>query len=541
MAQTIIPALGHTVIIDEAVEPTCTESGLTEGSHCDVCGEILVEQETLSKIPHNMVDGVCTVCGCDYEIYDITIWVDNEDMKTHIAQQIEDFMSENPDLILNYTIECMSMHTISNYDATTVADLFLFNSHEIKPLLSKGMLSPLNEVDAEFVTSNNSICTVKMVTHNDTIYAYPMAEWNGYYMYYDTSIITNPNSLEDIIAACESNDVKFRYALETAWYTASFFFATGCVSEWTMDENGKFTSVNDTFNSPEGLAAMKGMQKLAQSSCYDSNADIFTNAGAIISGTWYHGQAEEYFGENLGVAKLPFFTVDGTKYQLGSYVHGVLLGTKPQSDEQKQYALSRLAKYLSGEKCQLENCASTNMNINSFPYIPSNTTVQQMDLVQSNSSMAALIEQNDYALPQGIIYGGWWDIAGVLGRDAQTAETDADLQAALDDYTAMINTVLPRTEEEKNAWSVIGDICGTSWDIDFVMTKIDDTTWLSNPLELNEGEQFKVRQGGSWNLNFGSDGINGGANFYVEVSGTYRVKLVWNGGDTAEVSLIPAE
>lgn len=43
------------------------------------------------------------------------------------------------------------------------------------------------------------------------------------------------------------------------------FFATGCVSEWNTDENGAFISVHDTFNSPEGLIAVKGIKKLVDS------------------------------------------------------------------------------------------------------------------------------------------------------------------------------------------------------------------------------------------------------------------------------------
>ena len=43
----IIQATGHTPVIDEAVPPTFTETGLTEGSHCSVCGEILVKQEVV--------------------------------------------------------------------------------------------------------------------------------------------------------------------------------------------------------------------------------------------------------------------------------------------------------------------------------------------------------------------------------------------------------------------------------------------------------------------------------------------------------------
>lgn len=37
-------ALGHCVVIDQGVLPGPTEDGLTEGKHCDVCGEILVAQ-----------------------------------------------------------------------------------------------------------------------------------------------------------------------------------------------------------------------------------------------------------------------------------------------------------------------------------------------------------------------------------------------------------------------------------------------------------------------------------------------------------------
>ncbi len=60
----------HTVVVDAAVAPTCSTTGLTEGSHCSACGEILVAQETVEMIPHTpgdaptcTADQVCTVCG----------------------------------------------------------------------------------------------------------------------------------------------------------------------------------------------------------------------------------------------------------------------------------------------------------------------------------------------------------------------------------------------------------------------------------------------------------------------------------------------
>ncbi len=45
----------HTPATDKAVAPTCEQTGLTEGSHCSVCGVILVAQNTINAKGHTPV------------------------------------------------------------------------------------------------------------------------------------------------------------------------------------------------------------------------------------------------------------------------------------------------------------------------------------------------------------------------------------------------------------------------------------------------------------------------------------------------------
>lgn len=55
-------ALGHTEEAVEAVAATCTEAGLTAGTKCSVCGEVIVAQEEVPALGHKFENGFCTVC-----------------------------------------------------------------------------------------------------------------------------------------------------------------------------------------------------------------------------------------------------------------------------------------------------------------------------------------------------------------------------------------------------------------------------------------------------------------------------------------------
>ena len=66
-----LDALGHDVRTIDRVEPTCTESGLTDGTYCEVCKTVLTDQQPIPPRPHDysmrIVEPTCTENG--YTLY----------------------------------------------------------------------------------------------------------------------------------------------------------------------------------------------------------------------------------------------------------------------------------------------------------------------------------------------------------------------------------------------------------------------------------------------------------------------------------------
>lgn len=465
--------------------------------------------------------------------YDITVWVSELDgVKELTAAQIDAFEAANPGIVINATIEGIGEGEAATQMVTSVedgADIYCFAQDQLARLVMAGALNKLGQGTTATVKEQNDAGSVAAASVGGELYCFPLTSDNGYFMFYDKSVIPEEHlgSLEAIIADCEAAGKMFSFELEgSAWYNAGFFFGTGCKSNWTTDLDGNFTSVDDDFNSANGLIAMKGMQKLLKSTCYNNSSahadfEAAIPSAVVVSGTWGTSIAQGILGDNFGAAPLPSFEVDGQTYHIGSFSGNKLMGVKPQVDNVRAAVLQQLALYLSGEECQTQR-------FEKFGWGPSNLVAQSSEAVQQDVALSALAAQNANAIPQGQIHGSWWDIAKVYATAAREAEMgdEAALQAALDTYKSSVDALFSMSAEELRAFTVIGSINGDGWTIDLPMSESSEGVWVTDDAyDLKAGDEFKVRQGKSWDVAFGTDGNN----FVVEADGSYKIQLTFDG------------
>ena len=404
----------------EAVQETATETA-----------------EAVQETAEAVQEAAADVDPAAYNGKEVKVWV-AENVVDFTNEQIENFKTAYPQYAgVNFTVEPVGEGDAAGNiitDVTAGADVFGFAQDQLTRLVTAGALEEVNPDYLSAVETANSAGVVEAGKVGGTLYAYPMTADNGYFLYYDKSVVTDPSTLEGILEQCEAAGKNF-YMDMTGWYQVAFFFGTGCQLTYDTDTDGNFTACNVDYASDKGLVALKEMIEVASSSAYQagSSAGDAVNYAAIIDGTWDAGTVKEVLGDNYACAKLPTFTgSDGKTYQLSGFNGCKLLGVKPQEDEDKLQICDDLAYYLTSEEVQLARFAAVQWG-------PSNLNAQASSEVKANEALSALAEQFAYTVPQGNYPGDYWSRAESLAGDVKDAfqkASDEDLTAALEAYQA---------------------------------------------------------------------------------------------------------
>lgn len=109
LADTIIPKADHAPVTDPYVAPTYDSAGLTEGSHCSVCGEVLVAQEEIPMLEKTTVTVTYHYEGLEQDSY-LTTYVKNNQVASFNPNSAEYNTAEK-----GYTLKALSNNAVPGY------------------------------------------------------------------------------------------------------------------------------------------------------------------------------------------------------------------------------------------------------------------------------------------------------------------------------------------------------------------------------------------------------------------------------------------
>ena len=371
----------------------------------------------------------------DYGSGEIKVWV-ADGVTDFTKQQISAFQEAHPEFSgYTFTVESVGEGDVASNMITDVeggADVFGFAQDQLARLVSAGALTPAGD-DSAWITEQNDAGAVAAATMADTIFAYPVTSDNGYFLYYDKSVVTDPSTLEGIIADCEKAGKGFYMEINSGWYQTAFFFGTGCHLQYETNDDGTFASADVTYASQEGVDALKAIINLHKSPIFYNGSSVSNaaNCAAIVDGTWDAEAAKSLFGDNYATAKLPTFKAGGKDVQMSGFGGFKLLGVKPQTDAGKLAVCRAFAKYLTSAEVQ-------EARFEAVGWGPSNKTAQASDAVQADPALSALSEQLAFTIPQGQYPDEYWKSATSLGDSIISGDydnaSDEELMAALTSF-----------------------------------------------------------------------------------------------------------
>ncbi len=362
---------------------------------------------------------VAGLTACGNNGLELTVWGSAAQQET-LKQMVAKFEEANPETKYNIKVGiCEEDMAVSNIapDPSAAADVFCYSNDQLVPLLRVGALAKLGGIFLDNVKTENSeesvaSGSIAYGTADEKVYGYPYASDNGYFMFYDKSVITDEQvgSLESIISVCETKNKKIAWAVDVPWYTAGWFFAFGCdySVEYDYNDNYKEKNIEISLNNEGGINACKAMSKLTSSKAFSGkstdNEKIITgfttkSTAVAVSGPWNAPQIKKILGENYGVCKLPTVNVNGQDVQLSSFKGYKLFGVNPHSGD-KIVEAHKLAAFLSSEAMQAERFEKHMVG-------PTNNAAA--NAVKDDVTFAALNAQKQFAKEQTSVPSSFWE------------------------------------------------------------------------------------------------------------------------------------
>ena len=367
------------------------------------------------------------------ETVSLRVWGSQED-QAMLQEMTEAFKAAHPEKTYDITFGVVSeadAKTKYLEDPMAAADVFAFANDQLYDLVSAGALYEVT-INKDEIIAANVPGSIEAATANGELYAYPMTADNGYFLYYDKSVLSEEDvkSLDGILEASNEAGKKMFMDVSNGWYIASFFLGAG--GTLSLDEEGNQLS---DFNNENGVAAGEAIKEFTANEAFLTGDDnilkggIGTTISAGVSGTWNAADIKGILGDNYAATKLPTFTMNGEQVQMGSFAGFKLMGVNSLT-EYPEEAMA-LAEWLTNEENQIKRFEVREIG-------PSNIKAGQSEAVMDNVALAALARQSNYAVSQKDVKGNYWSPAEAFGTTMEAKDYSKDIKTLLDEMVAAI-------------------------------------------------------------------------------------------------------
>lgn len=407
-------------------------------------GAMAISMAACGKTSSSTDNGGSGNAGTSNETVSLRVWGGEEDQNL-LKELVEKFKKTYPDQKFDIEIGVESESTAKDTvltDVEAAADVFAFASDQIVDLNNAKALANIEDMDAALqnyakksvadIKAANGDGSVEAASIDGKLMAFPMTGGNGYFLYYDSSVISDEDAAtwDTLLAAADKVGKKVGMTLASGWYNASFFygagFTTGLNDDGTtaIDFNGTskdgYTGVQVT-QSMLNIASNKAFMAIADGDV--SNQIAGGTLAAVISGTWDAENAQKVFGDGYAAAKLPTYTLDGKQVQQGSVSGYKFLGVNAYSKNVGWATV--LAEFLTNEESQATRFEQRQL-------APTNKKVAASDEVSKNVAIAASAAQDAYGVIQ-TVSAKYWDPAKTFGEMIAQGSISATDEKAIQD------------------------------------------------------------------------------------------------------------
>ena len=317
----------------------------------------------------------------------LMVWSPSEDQSKDSGEWLqtccEAFADAHPEWDITFVYGVMDEASAGEQvaqDPDASADVFMYANNSLEPMRNADALVRFGGKYREQIEATNSQDVLDTLIMDDNLYGIPFTT-NLWYMYYDKSVFSEED-IKNLDTMLEKGVVSFPFV--NSWYLPAFYIGNGCT---LFGEDGKDEAAGVDFGGENAVEVTNYLIDLAQNPNFkidDLGSGIAGlrdgSINAMFSGSWDANAVKEALGDNMGVAALPTYTLNGEEKQMYAYAGTKAIGVNTHSDYMVQAI--ELAIWLG-------NAESQRLHYELRQVVPCNTELLQEEDIQKDELVVA--------------------------------------------------------------------------------------------------------------------------------------------------------